>query len=111
MGFGPSMRQAADKSQPAALRYAALRNALTYSKHGFHESWKLAELRFGLREGKEASSEALSQAAQFFLAERRAWLSFERARVSYIRAVRALGLPAPRINIESVKPTEQKNEL
>lgn len=99
MSFGPSMRQAADESQPVALRYAALRHALTFSKLGFHAAWRIAEQRFGLREGA-ASPAALTQAAEFFLAERKAWLSFERARVAYIRATKALGLPAPRITIE-----------
>ena len=100
MGFGPHMRQAADESQPLALRYTAFRHGLTYSRLGFHTAWAFAESRFGLREGQPASSLALKQAAEFFLAERKAWVTFERARISYIRACRALGLPSPQISIE-----------
>jgi NADPH-dependent ferric siderophore reductase len=100
MGFGPSIRQAADESQPLALRYTALRHALTYSHLGFHAAWAFAETRFGIRAGEQISSSTLKRAAEFFLAERKAWVAFERARVSYIRTCRRLGLPAPHISVE-----------
>lgn len=100
MGFGPSIRQAADESQPLTLRYAALRHGLTYSHLGFHAAWAFAETRFGIREGEQISSTALKRAADFFLAERKAWVAFERARVSYIRTCRRLGLAPPRISVE-----------
>ena len=100
MGFGPSIRQAADESQPLALRYTALRHGLTYSHLGFHAAWALAETRFGIREGEQVSSSALKQAAEFFLAERKAWLALERARISYIRTCKGLGLPGPLVTVE-----------
>ena len=94
------MRQAADESQPLELRYTALRDALTYSKLGFNVAWAIAETRFGLREGQKASSLSLKQAAEFFLAERKAWVLYERARITYIRECRALGLPYTHVPVE-----------
>ena len=100
MSFGPNMRQAADESQPLELRYMALRHALTYTHLGFNIAWSLAESRFDIRKGVLASSSALKQAADFFIAERKAWITLERARISYIRKCRALGLPPPRVTVE-----------
>ena len=70
MGFRNRLKRVWDESLPIERRVMALCGALTYCHLGFHGGKRELESRFGIEIGSPISSEALTRAANYLMAER-----------------------------------------
>ncbi len=85
--------------QAALLRATlALRHCVeNHCPLGFNATWKVLETKFGIREGREASSQALIAAIEFLQADRQAWLKLSQAHQELVHLRKQNGFPKPKI--------------
>ncbi len=85
-------------------RYMSLRHCVEqYSPFGFNQTWEILENKFGLKEGKEYTSETLLSAIEFLEQDLTEWLMFNEAKINFINSRVKRGLTEPKIIIEHGK--------
>ena len=85
-------------------RYMSLRHCVEqYSPFGFNRTWEILENKFGLKEGKENTSETLLSAIEFLEQDLTEWLMFNEAKINFINSRVKRGLTEPKIIIEHGK--------
>lgn len=101
MSFNNDARIVRDETKPLGRRYMALRHCVeNHCPLGFNATWKVLETKFGLREGQEASSQALIAAIEFLHADRQAWLKLLQAHQEIAHLRSKNGLPKPKIVVK-----------
>ena len=85
-------------------RYMSLRHCVEqYSPFGFNQTWEILENKFGLKEGKENTSETLLLAIEFLEQDFKEWLMGKEAKSNFSNSRVKRGLTEPEIIIEHGK--------